>query len=196
MIRIIQGDITTLSVDAIVNAANQQMLGGGGVDGAIHHAAGSELFEACLKVPEVRPGVRCPTGEARITPGFKLPAKFVIHTVGPVYEDGRHGEPDLLAACYRNSLALAVENDCRSIAFPCISTGVYGYPSEAAARIAVREVQEFLSHTETQRHKEVVDACANALGNAITCLPSAPEMEIVFCCFSERDTRVYKKVWG
>ena len=106
MIRIIQGDITTLAVDAIVNAANQRILGGGGVDGAIHRAAGPELYEACLKVPEVRPGVRCPTGEARITPGFRLPAKFVIHTVGPVYRDGRHGEPDLLAACYRNSLAL------------------------------------------------------------------------------------------
>ena len=124
MIKVIQGDITTLAVDAIVNAANQVMLGGGGVDGAIHDAAGEELFKACLKVPEVRPGVRCPTGEARITPGFKLPAKFVIHTVGPVYRDGQHGEPEKLAACYRNSLALAAENGCKSIAFPCISTGV------------------------------------------------------------------------
>ena len=117
MIKIIQGDITTLAVDAIVNAANQVMLGGGGVDGAIHRVAGRELYEACLKVPEVRPGVRCPTGEARITPGFRLPAKFVIHTVGPVYRDGRHGEPEKLAACYRNSLALAAENGCKSIAF-------------------------------------------------------------------------------
>lgn len=124
MIKIIQGDITTLAVDAIVNAANQVMLGGGGVDGAIHDAAGEELFKACLKVPEVRSGVRCPTGEARITPGFKLPAKFVIHTVGPVYRDGQHGEPEKLAACYRNALALAAENGCKSIAFPCISTGV------------------------------------------------------------------------
>ncbi len=147
MIRIVQGDITTLEVDAIVNAANQAMLGGGGVDGAIHRAAGRELYEACLAVPEVRPGVRCPTGEARITPGFRLPAKFVIHTVGPIYEDGRHGEADLLAACYRNSLALAAENACRSIAFPCISTGVYGYPIEDEAKIAIREVQRFL-HTE------------------------------------------------
>ena len=136
MLTIIQGDITTLTVDAIVNAANQMMLGGGGVDGAIHDAAGEELFEACLKVQEVRPGVRCPTGEARITPGFKLPAKFVIHTVGLVYRDGQHGEPEKLAACYRNSLALAAENGCISIAFPCISTGVYGYPIEAAAKIA------------------------------------------------------------
>ena len=171
MIKIIQGDITTLAVDAIVNAANQVMLGGGGVDGAIHRAAGRELYEACLKVPEARPGVRCPTGEARITPGFKLPAKFVIHTVGPVYRDGQHGEPELLAACYRNSLALAVENGCRSIAFPCISTGIYGYPKEEAAKIAVREIKKFLSHAETQRHRE--------------------EMEVIFCCFSERDKRVY-----
>jgi len=138
MIKVIQGDITTLAMDAIVNAANQVMLGGGGVDGAIHRAAGRELFEACLKVPEARPGVRCPTGEARITPGFRLPAKFVIHTVGPVYRNGQHGEPEKLAACYRNSLALAEENGCKSIAFPCISTGVYGYPIEDAAKIAVR----------------------------------------------------------
>ena len=168
MIRIIQGDITTLAVDAIVNAANQRMLGGGGVDGAIHRAAGPELYEACLKVPEVRPGVRCPTGEARITPGFRLPAKFVIHTVGPVYRDGRHGEPELLAACYRNSLVLAAEHACRSIAFPCISTGVYGYPIEDAAKIAVREVQTFLSATR----------------NA--------EMEVVFCCVSAGDVVIYQ----
>ena len=169
MIKIIQGDITTLAVDAIVNAANQVMLGGGGVDGAIHRAAGPELYEACLKVPEVRPGVRCPTGEARITPGFKLPAKFVIHTVGPVYRDGQHGEPEKLAACYRNSLALAAENGCKSIAFPCISTGIYGYPIEDAAKIAVREVNDFL----TQKRRD------------------AEEMEVIFCCFSERDKRVY-----
>ena len=175
MIRIVQADITTLNVDAIVNAANQMMPGGGGVDGASHRAAGPELYEACLKVPEVRPGVRCPTGEARITPGFRLPAKFVIHTVGPVYRDGRHGEPELLAACYRNSLALAAANNCRSIAFPCISTGVYGYPIEDAARIAVREVKEFLSHAETQSRGE-------------------DEMEVVFCCFSEQDAAVYENV--
>jgi len=170
MIKIIQGDITTLAVDAIVNAANQVMLGGGGVDGAIHRAAGRELYEACLKIPEVRPGVRCPTGEARITPVFKLPAKYVIHTIGPVYSDGLHGEPEKLAACYRNSLALAAENGCKSIAFPCISTGVYGYPIEDAAKIAVREVKAFL-------------AAKNA--------KDAEEMEVVFCCFSERDKRVY-----
>ena len=194
MIKIIQGDITTLAVDVIVNAANQVMLGGGGVDGAIHRAAGPELYKACLKVPEVRPGVRCPTGEARITPGFRLPAKFVIHTVGPVYRGGLHGEPEKLAACYRNSLALAVENGCKSIAFPCISTGIYGYPIEEAAKIAVREVREFLSHAEAR--------CARAVGvgSPERSEPEGPqgvasrrgeEMEVVFCCFSERDAAVY-----
>ena len=164
--RIEQGDITKLAVDAIVNAANQVMLGGGGVDGAIHRAAGRELYDACLKVAEVRPGVRCPTGEARITPGFRLPAKFVIHTVGPVYRDGRHGEPEKLAACYRNSLALAQENGCRSVAFPCISTGVYGYPIRDAAEIAVREVRAFL------------------VGH--------PDLKVVFCCFSKQDAEIYR----
>ena len=176
MIKIIQGDITTLSVDAIVNAANQRMLGGGGVDGAIHRAAGPELYEACLAVPEVRPGVRCPTGEARITPGFRLPAKFVIHTVGPVYRDGRHGEPELLAACYRNALALAAENGCKSIAFPCISTGVYGYPKEEAAKIAVRKVREFLAAKNAKDAKD------------------AEEMEVIFCCFSSSDATVYERL--
>ena len=168
MMRIVQGDITKLEVDAIVNAANQVMLGGGGVDGAIHRAAGKELFAACLKVPEVRPGVRCPTGEARITPGFRLPARFVIHTVGPVYRDGRHGEPEKLASCYRNALALAVANGCRSVAFPCISTGVYGYPIADAAEIAVREAKTFLA-----AHDGV---------------------EVVFCCFSSGDKAVYERL--
>ena len=172
MIRILQADITSLCVDAIVNAANEGMLGGGGVDGAIHRAAGRELFEACLAVPEVRPGVRCPTGEARITPGFRLPARWVVHTVGPVWRGGAHGEPEKLAACYRNSLALAAEHACRSVAFPCISTGVYGFPLEPAALIAIREVREFLARTEAQSHGE-------------------GEMEVVFCCFSERDAYVY-----
>src|SRR6185369_5051181 len=117
------GDITTFDVDAIVNAANERMLGGGGVDGAIHRGAGPELLAACRAVPEVRPGVRCPTGEARITPAFGLPAKFVIHTVGPVWHGGRSGEDDLLAACYRNSLQLAEANGCKSMAFPSISCG-------------------------------------------------------------------------
>ena len=184
MIKIIQGDITTLAVDAIVNAANQVMLGGGGVDGAIHRAAGRELYEACLKIPEVRPGVRCPTGEARITPGFRLPAKFVIHTVGPVYRDGLHGEPEKLAACYRNSLAFAAENGCRSIAFPCVSTGIYGYPKEDAAQIAVRKVEEFLM----QRRKGIEDATGESA------CPHALEMDVIFCCFSERDKCVYEAV--
>ena len=194
MIKIIQDDITTLSVDAIVNAANQVMLGGGGVDGAIHRAAGHELYEACLKVPEVRPGVRCPTGEARITPGFRLPAKFVIHTVGPVYRDGQHGEPEKLAACYRNSLALAAENGCTSIAFPCISTGIYGYPKEEAAQIAMREVEQFL----TQRHREA--EVAEGEGRAPSrpqdgrAVAPRPPMEIIFCCFSARDAAVYEKL--
>ena len=183
MIKIIQGDITTLAVDAIVNAANQVMLGGGGVDGAIHRAAGPELYEACLKVPEVRPGVRCPTGEARITPGFKLPAKFVIHTVGPVYRDGLHGEPEKLAACYRNSLALAAENGCKSIAFPCISTGVYGYPIEDSAKIAVREVKAFLAATAYAKAMAVRENAEDA-----------EEMEVIFCCFSARDAAVYEQL--
>ena len=202
MIQIVQGDITTLAVDAIVNAANQVMLGGGGVDGAIHRAAGPELYEACLKVPEVRPGVRCPTGEARITPGFRLPAKFVIHTVGPVYRDGRHGEPDLLAACYRNSLDLAAEHACRSIAFPCISTGVYGYPIEEATRIAIREVRRFL-HAESKSHAESAElAESKPHAESAECGTGGrdcPDMVVVFCCFSERDAAVYERLmneWG
>ena len=142
-IEVVQGDITRLEVDAIVNAANERMLGGGGVDGAIHRAAGPELVEACRQVAEVRPGVRCPTGDARITPGFRLPAQYVVHTVGPVWRGGTHKEPDLLAGCYRSSLALARQLGMRSIAFPAISCGVYGYPLEQAAEIAVREVRAF-----------------------------------------------------
>ena len=156
MMRIVQGDITKLTVDAIVNAANQVMLGGGGVDGAIHRAAGNELFAACCKVPEVRPGVRCPTGEARITPGFKLPAKFVIHTVGPVYRDGQHGEPELLASCYRNCLRVAAENHCATVDFPSISTGVYHFPLEQAAEIAVRTIAETLEHYSSIRRVRMV----------------------------------------
>ena len=198
MIKIVQGDITTLAVDAIVNAANQVMLGGGGVDGAIHRAAGKELFEACLKVPEVRPGVRCPTGEARITPGFRLPAKFVIHTVGPVYRDGQHGEPEKLAACYHNSLALAAENGCKSIAFPCISTGVYGYPIEDAAKIAVGEVKRFLSPAESEMRRRSF-ASEGRFGNAepegcASVRENAEEIEVIFCCFSPRDAAVYERL--
>ena len=140
-IEVIQGDITTLDVDAIVNAANERMLGGGGVDGAIHRAAGPRLLDACRAIPEVRPGVRCPTGEARITPGFSLPAKWVIHTAGPVWRGGG-GEDDLLASCYRQSLILAIQHEVTSIAFPAISCGVFGFPAERAAEIAVREIRK------------------------------------------------------
>jgi O-acetyl-ADP-ribose deacetylase (regulator of RNase III) len=140
-IEIRQGDLTKQAVDAIVNAANQRMLGGGGVDGAIHRAAGPELLEACRRIPEVRPGVRCPTGEARITPGFGLPARHVIHAVGPVYR----GHPDdsvLLGAAYRSCLELAVEHELQSIAFPAISCGAYGYPLREAASISIAVIRE------------------------------------------------------
>jgi O-acetyl-ADP-ribose deacetylase (regulator of RNase III) len=146
-----RGDITRLEVDAIVNAANELMLGGGGVDGAIHRAAGPRLLEACRAVPEVRPGVRCPTGEARITPGFDLPAKHVIHTVGPVWHGGGHGEEALLAGCYRASLSLASEHGVVSIAFPAISCGVYRFPPDRAATIAVRTFGDALQGTTIDR---------------------------------------------
>ena len=141
----LQGDITRLTVDAIVNAANERLVGGGGVDGAIHAAAGPRLLDACLQIPEVRSGVRCPTGEARITPGFRLPATYVIHTVGPVWRGGAAGEDELLASCYRASLALAASHRITSIAFPAISCGVYQFPVKRAATIAVREVREHLA---------------------------------------------------
>ena len=160
----IQADITTLAVDAIVNAANCTLLGGGGVDGAIHRAAGPELLEYCRRFGG------CQTGEARITPGFKLPAKFVIHTPGPVWHGGARGEAELLAACYRNSLALAAEKSCRSVAFPGISTGVYGYPPDEAARIAVETVRGFLR--------------------------TRPEIDVVFCCFLAPDKDEYDRLLG
>jgi O-acetyl-ADP-ribose deacetylase (regulator of RNase III) len=166
VIQAVLADITTLHVDAIVNASNERLLGGGGVDGAIHRAAGSKLLEVCRAIPEVRPGVRCPTGEARITPGFDLPAKFVIHTVGPVWHGGSHGEDELLASCYRNSLKLAAEHAVKSIAFPAISTGVYGYPLEGATRIAVREVRAFSGN----HHK----------------------MHVTFACFGSDAHRMYE----
>lgn len=150
-IEVLRGDITALAVDAIVNAANSTLLGGGGVDGAIHRAAGPELLEECRRIGG------CPTGEARITAGYRLRARHVIHTVGPVWEGGERGEAELLASCYRHSLALAERTGIRSIAFPAISTGAYGYPIAAATQIAVRETKRFV-----ERHalpERVVFAC-------------------------------------
>ena len=152
-INIICANITTLKVDAIVNAANTTLLGGGGVDGAIHRAAGPELLEECRALKG------CKTGQAKITRGYKLPAEYVIHTPGPIYRDGKHGEPELLASCYRNSLILATDFHCETVAFPCISAGVYGYPMEEAAFIALSTVHTYL--TETQAKITVYHVCFN-----------------------------------
>ena len=161
VLRAQRADITTLAVDAIVNAANASLLGGGGVDGAIHRAAGPQLLDECRLLRG------CDTGEAKITKGYRLPAKYVIHTVGPVWDGGDEGEAELLAACYRNCLLLAERNGCASIAFPAISTGVYGYPKDAAARIAVGTVRAFAA---------------------------ASLREVVFCCFSEDDRLRYERL--
>lgn len=144
-------DITKLAVDAIVNAANSSLLGGGGVDGAIHRAAGSQLVEECRMLRG------CKTGQAKITKGYQLPAKFVIHTVGPVWQDGTKGEPELLASCYRESLKLAMQHDVRTIAFPAISCGIYGYPIEQACSIALQETVSFLKDNDAI--EKVIFAC-------------------------------------
>jgi O-acetyl-ADP-ribose deacetylase len=156
---VVEGDITRQHVDAIVNAANSSLLGGGGVDGAIHRAAGPELLAECRTLGG------CPTGQAKITRGYRLPAKWVIHTVGPIWRGGDRGEDELLAACYHNSLALAVQHGVRSIAFPAISTGAYGYPLERATRIAVTEVRRFLGHDTTI--EQVILACFGRHGSEV-----------------------------
>lgn len=160
---VLQGDITQVNVDAIVNAANTTLLGGGGVDGAIHRAAGPELLEECRTLGG------CPTGEAKITKGYRLPAKFVIHTVGPVWNGGSHGEDELLASCYRNSLELAVKHGVRSIAFPSISTGAYRFPIERASLIAVKTVRQCLKEMKGSD-------------------------KVLFVCFSQRDFEIYQKL--
>lgn len=161
-IRIVQGDITQLDVDAIVNAANESLLGGGGVDGAIHRAAGPGLLEECRKLGG------CATGQAKMTGGYRLKAKHVIHTVGPVYDGGGYGEAELLASCYRESLRLAHDANLQTIAFPCISTGIYGYPKPEACQIAVKTVSDWLAGKDLPR-------------------------EVTFCCFDAEDFNLYRQ---
>ncbi len=161
-LEVFEGDITTLKVDAIVNAANEALAGGGGVDGAIHSAAGPELLQACRSIGG------CPTGEAVMTPGFKLPSANVIHTVGPIWRGGQSGEPELLASCYRASIHVAETHRLRSIAFPSISTGVYGYPLEEAAAVAVRTVRNAINKESTLE-------------------------KVIFCCYDHRAFNVYRE---
>jgi O-acetyl-ADP-ribose deacetylase len=165
-ITVIQADITEQHVDAIVNAANPSLLGGGGVDGAIHRAAGPALLAACRALPESSPRVRCPTGEARITDGFALPARYVIHTVGPIWQGGKHHEAQLLERCHRESMRLLREHGLRTIAFPAISCGVYGYPVELAAGIAMKTLRDELAHD--------------------------PSIEVRMCCFSNALRAVFE----
>jgi O-acetyl-ADP-ribose deacetylase len=161
ILKAIQGDITKQQVDAIVNAANSSLLGGGGVDGAIHRAAGPDLVHECRLLGS------CKTGEAKISKGYRLPAKFIIHTVGPVWRDGLQGEPDLLRACYRNVLRIAMQKNLRSLAFPSISTGIYRFPIDKAATIAIETVRQSLAETSFVE-------------------------EVIFCCFSESDLKIYQ----
>ncbi len=166
-IELVEGDLTALAVDALVNAANESLLGGGGVDGAIHRAAGPGLLFECRDLPQVRPGVRCPTGEARITKGHRLPARYVIHSVGPVWHGGDRGEADKLAACYRNVFALMRERKLASVAFPAISCGIYGYPVDQACAIAVREARAFVAQS--------------------------PQTRVVFCAFGDTVADAYRR---
>jgi O-acetyl-ADP-ribose deacetylase (regulator of RNase III) len=166
-IEILHGDITTLEVDAIVNAANSELSGGGGVDGAIHHAAGSKLLDECRTIRERQGG--CPPGEAVITSGADLKVKFIIHAVGPIWNGGKEDEDQLLASAYRNSLQLAVSNSVESIAFPNISTGIYGFPKKAAAEIVIREVEKFLRNDTTIQR-------------------------LIFCCFDKENFALYSQL--